>query len=451
MIPDTHHAPRITLAALPKLSTFMQAIFATIGKNTGVLFLVNVVGGVMGFLMAAALGRGLGETGFGQYSFVMTWLLSLMLLAEFGLSTVLTRDLAARPEDRPGYLINSLVGKALLGLPALLILLIFAPQIAPRQNLAVASALRWGIFFLYSGLAYSSFTAVFKAHQTMMPILWLTLAGQILLLAGTLVLLLQGQPLFMLVGWAGLSQSLQCFLAYLFYKGLPGEPTQPDATSNLSRRISGGLIKTLLASAWPFALAGFLAALQLRANILILGYLQGDQALGWYAAANRFIETGKQLPASFYSAILPAMAALAGAQSIAQNRALQRTFHHSRLGLLAFGLLASVGALLLAQPVLSLTYGSVYQPATPILQILTFTLIPASQNSLLIIYLYAVGDEKFVNLLTALGILVNLGLCFWLIPAWGPAGVALALLIAESMLYLPYRARVMSRQARVTS
>jgi O-antigen/teichoic acid export membrane protein len=46
----------------------------------------------------------------------------------------------------------------------------------------------------------------------------------------------------------------------------------------------------------------------------------------------------------------------------------------------------------------------------------------------------------------ATGIAVNLGLCFWLIPTWGPAGTALALLIAESVLYLPYQIRIRTRQ-----
>jgi O-antigen/teichoic acid export membrane protein len=413
----------------------MRHILVKIGQNTGILFLVNVAGSVMGFLLAAALGRGLGDSGFGQYSFVMTWLMSLMLLAEFGLSTVLTRDLAAQPEQTHTYLVNSIVGKSLLSLPALLVLLFFSPQLATQQNQAVIPALHWGTFFLFSGLVYSSFTAVFRAHQHMTPILWLTLTGQTVLLLGTILLLLAHQPLYLLILWAGLNQLIQCGLAFRFYQKLEHRPQQ-------SLGVQSKLIKTLLIRAWPFALAGLLAALQLRANSLILAYLQGDQVLGWYAAANRFVETGKQLPAAFYSAMLPAMAALAGAKNSQQSQALTATLSRSRLGLLTFSGIAVIGSLLLAGPVLSLTYGPAYLPATLTLQLLAFSLIPSSQNSLLIIYLYACGDEKFVNLLTVLGIIINLGLCFWLIPTWGAAGTALALLIGESALYLPYRLRV---------
>jgi len=429
----------------------MPKIFHRIGQNTGILLLVNIIGAIIGFLMAAALGRGLGDSGFGQYSFVMTWLLSLTLFTEFGLSTVLTRDLAATPDKTDGYLINSLITKILLSLPAALIILIFAPQISPEHNPEVITALRWGIVFLYSGLFYSSFTAIFKAHQIMTPILWLTLGGQIVLLAGTVTLLLREQPLFTIIAWNGISQGLQVLLAFILYREVIQQNKSRCTECNppSSRGIDKVLIKLLLTTAWPFALAGFLAALQLRANILILAYLQGDQALGWYAAANRFVETGKQLPGAFYAATLPALAAMAADTS--QNHNLQKTFSQARLSLLAFSLLAAIGAIFLARFILTLTYGAAYQPATLTLQILTLTLIPATQNSLLIIYLYARSDERFVNLLMGVGTVINLSLCFWLIPIWGVAGTALALLIAESVIYWPYKQRVAYLQESLVS
>lgn len=421
--------------------------FLKIGQNTGILFMVNVVGAVIGFLMAAALGRGLGDSGFGQYTLAMTWLLSLTILTEFGLSTVITRDVAAKPEVTRPYLINSLTGKMLLSLPGTLLLLFFAPRLVPGQDPQVIAALQGGILFFYSGLFYSSFTAIFKAHQIMTPILWLTLAGQMMLFTGTLLLLLWQQPLFTLIAWHGATQSLQCVLAFILYKKrIDNTPSQPFWRSVASGRrsfINISSIKTLITTAWPFALAGILAALQMRANLLLLAYLQGDQGLGWYAAANRFVETGKQLPGAFYAAILPALAAMAVQPGQRDN--LQRIFQQARLGLLAFALTASAGALLLGRPILTLVYGSAYQPATTTLQILTMSLIPATQNSMFIVYLYTCNDEQFVNLLIAVGIAINLSLCFWFIPIWGPAGMALALLIADSVLYFLYRYRMTRR------
>lgn len=409
----------------------MRQILLKVGQNTGILLLVNITGALIGFLMAAALGRGLGDTGFGQYNLVMSWLLSLLLFTEFGLSTVLTRDVATRLPQTHRYLVNSLAAKVLLSMPGALLILVFAPYLATNQDPQVAAALRWGLIFFYSGLVYSSFTAVFKAHQVMTPILWLTLPGQAALFLGTLLLLLRQQPLFTIIAWHGLSQSFQCLLAFIFYRRLT--PARPGG-------LDRAFIKRLIVKAWPFALAGFLAALQLRANVLLLAYLQGDQALGWYAAANRFVETGKQLPGAFYAAMLPALAALM-ADAGGRER-LQKTVRRARLGLLAYGLAGAAGALLLAQPILTLTYGAAFGPATATLQILTLGLIPALQNSLFIVYLYAQGQERLVNRLMGLGIALNLGLCYWLIPIWGAAGVAAALLVADSVLYWLYRYRV---------
>jgi O-antigen/teichoic acid export membrane protein len=419
----------------------MPKVLLKIGQNTGTVLLMNSAGAVLGFLMAAALGRGLGDIGFGQYSFVMTWVLSLVLLAEFGLSTILTRDLAAQPAETPRYFIHSLAGKGLLALPLSLLLLFFAPYLVNEANPALIAALRWGVLPLYSGLIFSSFSAVFKAHQVMTPLLWLTLIGQTTLLLGTLGLLLSRQPLFSLIAWGGLNQGGQCLLAYIFYRKGNFGPGLADWP------LQWAVIATLLQQAWPFALAGFLAIFQLRVNILLLAYLQGDQALGWYAAANRFLEMGKQLPAAFYTAILPALAALAGTPG--QAEALEKTMKQARFALFGFGVVAAGGALVLAPVVVTLTYGAGYEPAGPILLILTLSLIPNSQNSLMVLYLYALGDEGFVNRLMAWGVVINLGLCWWLIPWLGPAGTALALLGAETALYLPYRWRTTrQRQSR---
>lgn len=406
----------------------MPIRFVTISKNSLILLLVNLSSAAGGFLLAILLARSLGDAGFGRYNFVFTWLLSLMIIAEFGLSTVLTRDLAARPHLTTGYLLNSLAAKLLVGLPAILALLLLAPRLAATPTPEGVAALRWGSLFLLAGLAYSSFTAVFRAQQHMLPILYTTLAGQGLLLAGSGALIWRGASLAALIAWTGLSQSASLGLALLLFRRTT--PPSPARTG-----ISKTFIKMLLRRAWPFALAGLLAALQLRANILILAYLAGDAALGWYTAANRFTEAGKQLPAAFFGAMLPALAALAGQPTQ------QQTVRQARLALLAFSLAAVTGAFWLGDPLIRLVYGPDFLPAVAILQVLTLALIPNLQNSLLIIFLYAQGHEQFVNGIIALGIVINLGLCLLLIPAWGAIGPALALLAAESAVLLPYHRR----------
>lgn len=402
--------------------------FQKIGRNTLILLAVNLVAGLSALVMGVILGRALGDRGFGQYSLVMSWLASLVIFLELGLSTLLTRDLAATPQATAAYLANSLVIKWGVLAPLLLLMPVLAPLLAPADDPEIGPALVWGVLFLAAGLGFSSFSAVFKAHQRMSPILYATAAGQAMMVGGVLVLVVYNYPLASLILWVGVSQAAQLLLAFILYRRLLPDGSSPGSISNR-------YIKILLRRAWPFALAGILAILQLRTGHILLAYLDSTQALGWYSAASRLIETGRQLPGAFFAALLPAMSAIIG------TAALPATRRYAQVSMLLFAVIAAVAALLLGSWLIFTLYGAGYEASVSILQILALSLIPALQNSVLIIFLYANGDENFVNLMIGLGAILNIGLCLLLIPGIGAAGTAWALLITESVLYWPYKLR----------
>ncbi|GAB4452342.1 MAG: hypothetical protein Kow0031_34750 [Anaerolineae bacterium] len=406
----------------------MRHFLQPVGANTLYLLAVNVVNALAGFGLAALLAHSLGDAGFGQFTFAFTWILTLLTFVEFGISTVLVRDLALSPADTPRYLPNSVAVKWLLSAPIAIALIFFAGGITPFDSRQAAAALQWGGLFLLAGLAYSSYTAVFKAQQRMGLILLTTLPGQLAAVGGVAALLTAKTSLAAIVIWLGISQWLQLLIAHRLLVRQPGP--RPEFAA-----ISKSFMWRLLKLAWPFALAGLLAALQLRASTLLLAYLAGDQPLGWYSAAGRIGEAARQLPGAFFVALLPALTAISRRQQLARSLKL------SQAGLLAFSLAAALAIVLLAAPLINFIYGPGFQPAIPMLQVLALGLIPALQNSLLVVFLYSRGDERFVNRLIAAGIAINLSLCLGFIPQWGGLGAALALLAADSLLYLPYRWR----------
>lgn len=406
----------------------MRHILKPLGTNTFSLLAVNIVNATAGFFLAALLAHKLGDALFGQFTFTFTWILTLLTFVEFGISTVLVRDLAKIPTATAQYLPNSIAAKWLLATPISAILILFAAWLTPFQSSQAILALQSGALFLFAGLAYSSFTAIFKARQKMEPILLTTLLGQVVNVVGVLALLITHYSLPAIIIWLGFSQWLQLIAAWFLLKQQPGPPI-------FCQGISISFMWRLFLLAWPFALAGFLAALQLRASTLLLAYLAGDQTLGWYSAAARITDAARQLPGAFFVAILPALSALN------RREQLTRSLKFSQWGLLAFGMIAALVIIWLARPLINLIYGPGFEPAIAILQVSAMTLIPTLQNSLLTIFLYSRGDERFVNLLIAASIVINLSLCLALIPRLGGLGAALALLAADSLLYLPYRWR----------
>lgn len=424
--------------------------FKKIGQNTLILFSYNIITLSLRFLLSVILGRLLGRAVFGQYNFVLIWIQSQLPFVEFGLSTVLNRDLAAEPEKTQNYFVTSLVAKNILTLPLIVGLLFFSPYLAAGQSLAVIASLRWSILLFGGWQVYYSLTAIFKAHQMMHPVLWLALTGQGILFLGTLALVLNDQPLPTLIIWAGISQGIQCLLAFGYYRCLLS--TRPQWRA-VPVQINFIAIKGLLLKAWPFALSGMLNAVQVRVSVLLLVYLHSDEALGLYSAASPFSEASNHLFGAFYTAMLPALTAAVHRRSEAEmcshgnDDVVQRTLRWSRWGLFALSLGLALTGGLLARFILILTYGPDYQAATLCLQVLLIALLPSSQNHLSIINLYAHKDEHFVNLMAFLGAMINSLASFLFIPTWGPAGTALALLLTEGCLFVLYQWRQSSSVA----
>jgi O-antigen/teichoic acid export membrane protein len=245
-------------------------------------------------------------------------------------------------------------------------------------------------------------------------------------------------PLLALVAWAAMVQAAQLVVAFgLWWTALRpgGGPLRPSVT----------LVRAMLWRAAPFAAASLLGAIQLRSSPLLLGYLRGPAEVGLFAAAWRFSEAAKLIPNGIFNAAFSAFAA--HAQSAGAGvlfRAFQRV-----LAVLAVGL-----ALLLvvfAQPVLHLTFGPEFLPAASTLVWLGIGLVPALWNGAMEVYLYAAGDEAYAARLGALGTLVQVAASLPLIAGLGASGAAIAVVLGEVVLWLPLRARTLSRLAETKS
>ena len=134
------------------------------------------------------------------------------------------------------------------------------------------------------------------------------------------------------------------------------------------------------------------------------------------------------IPNAFFGALFPTLAALA-----ALPDDFHTTFTRAMRGLLLFGLALGVGIYLLAAPVMSLTYGRDFAPAIPTLQIAMWSLLPSLLRGARSLYWYARGEESRVNAVTALALVAQIALGLWLIPQYGALGLALTILVSETV------------------
>lgn len=389
-----------------------------IAQNTAILLGVNLSSAIFGLLISVAIGRALGSQGLGRYSLVLAWTFSLGIFAEFGLNALVTREVARQRERADPYLVASFVAKTALSLVLIAALFIAAPLVSREDETIVA--LRLGTILILLSALYGSLTAIFRAFERMAPILILNVGGLALQLVGTLALIANDQGVIPLVALAVEIQALQLVAAMMIYRvAFPHEDKS---------RMERGLIAQMLRAAFPFAVAGIISAVEMRANYVLLGLLQDVRAVGWYSAASRFTEAAKMLPNAFFGAIFPAFAALGGSA--------QSQFRHSRWALLLFAFGIALALSVLAQPILALSFGSAFEGAQATLIILAWSLVPGLANGLTMLFLYTRGDESFANKVFALSLLIQLALAFPLIRLFGATGAAFAALAGDIALFI---------------
>jgi O-antigen/teichoic acid export membrane protein len=398
-----------------------------LSRNTLALLTSNLGSTLLSFLLSVLIGRALGQDGLGVYAAALAWVSPLSQLAEFGLGTLMTRDLAQQPDAETAYLRETHYIRLLFGGGLALLLILAAPLVTAEPDLITGLRLSAPLIFILP--TYSAYTAIFRARQSMWPIPPLNIGMLVIQVALTGLVFLSGGGVLAALLMNTLTSAGQLLAAWAIYRWKfhvsVGEGLRPSPT-----------ITTLLRRAWPFALAGALAAIYLRSGTILLEQLATTGEVGYYAAATRFVEAGRAIPNALFGALFPALAAL-----VAQPAALNHTFRRVTLGLTLFSLALGVFFSLFAAPILNLTYGSAFSSAAPVLVLSIWALLPGLLRGGQTLYWYALGREGFTNRVLGVMIVVQLALSLWLLPVYGAVGAAVVTLLTETiglaLLWLP--------------
>lgn len=392
----------------------MHIIRQRLSQNTLALLLSNGGSAVLSFMLSVMIGRVLGQDGLGIYATVLAWIFPLSLITEFGLGTLITRDIALKPEDSHAYLRASILARLVIGGVITLIIYSTAPLIS--QDIHIVRGLQIASPLIIILPFYSSFTAIFRAKQIMQPITWLNLGMLISQVSLTGLAFWYGEDIESVLIINTLTSFVQLFAAWLVYQRWFYEP---------SRQIIP--LQTLLVAATPFAIAAVLAAIQSRIAIILLEQFTSTNDVGLYTAAARFIEAGRMLPHAFFDALFPVLASLA---TIPHE--LKRMFRRVLVGLTTFGIAFAVVISWISLPLLTLTYGQDFISARSMLIILAWSLLPMLLKGGRTLYWYAVGETMYVNLVTVGVIIIQVIAAIWLIPSYGAMGAAWVMVIAET-------------------
>lgn len=177
-----------------------------------------------------------------------------------------------------------------------------------------------------------------------------------------------------------------------------------------------------------------ITSIYVNLNTVMLGFMQGDSAVGFYTAGNKISHIVLSVVASLGVVLLPRCANLVEKGNIEEFATVTRKSY--RL-VQALSLPFTLGLILLASQIIIIFGGSEFQEAVPVLEWTAPIIIFIGVSNVFgIQILYPLGKESLVIWSTVGGAFINFILNLLLIPCWSYTGAAISTFIAELTVLL---------------
>ena len=392
-----------------------------ITRNTLYLLAGQVLGRGIGFAYILTLARLLGVEEFGLYNLVIGLVSIAMTAVDFGLARLVLRDLARDPQSTDRHLATLLPLRMLLALAGyvLLLALVALSGYSSRTLLLVAIT---AVALLPTSLGML-FDVLFHARQQMRY----SAAGDVVLgltqfVAGVGVLLAGGGL------QAVLASNIVAACAYCAFLAWQVRASGQRIRLHLERALAWQLLR----KAAPYALVTLLAIVATRSELLLLGALADQRALGLFSAAAKFPETCLLLPAVFAAAAAPV---LAQCHASAPAR-LPEVYGWMLRRVLLTTLPVALAGVVLTPTILRTLFPATYGAAAPLMQLL-FAGLPLAALQLVNSAMLTMSNRTRLMIGTAaLAAGVQLALAALLIAHQGLAGAAWSAVLAPGLAFV---------------
>ena len=392
---------------------------AKIVENIAWLLADRVLQLGVGLIISVWVARYLGPRQFGMIGFATALVGLAGPFARLGLNSIVVRDLVRDPE-RAGLTVGTaMVLQFAAGIVTFGLLVALAWVLRPDDALArlVIIVVASPTVLTVSNIANYWFEARVEAKYKV----WINNAASILI-AGVKILLIVGGASLLAFAWANAAQ------AALAAVGILLAFAWRDTTFR-AMRASFERASVLLKDSWPLIAAGVAIAIYMKIDMVMLGQMMNDEAVGIYNAATRLSEVWYFVPIAIATSVFP---------SIIEAKKKSDELYYERIQqlcsvLAALALAVAIPMTFLSGGAVSLIFGAAYAAAGPILSIHIWASV--------FVFLGVAGGRWFIvegrQILsmqrTALGAVVNVALNFVLIPRFGPIGAAWATVISYSV------------------
>jgi len=396
-----------------------RSLLRKLAGNTAIGFAGSTIQKGLTFATTLVLARGLGDVGFGLYSYVIAYMFFFGFVADLGMERVITREVARTPH-RAGELIgNAMIVKLGLSLLALLAALGFA------YGFGLDAETRYCIVLAALGLPLSIeliFRGYFQTRYELKYTFVVTVPATLSFLGVAIVCVHFALPVHDL------------FLGALLIGGvtLAGLISIVRRSLQLSFRPHFGEMGKLLRDAASIGLFILLFMMSLRLDQVMLFHLRNAADVGLYSVAVRATEALILVPDALLLTVFPL---LASTYQSAPER-FHQTYRLSFRYLTALIVPVALVFTLLRRELVTFVFGPHYAGAADSLAILSWNLVFGYVGSVYLNLFIVQAWHRLLLVVSGIAVVANVVCNLLWIPAYGPAGAAAATVFANLLGFL---------------
>lgn len=406
-----------------------MSVARKIAKNTGLLMIASLFTNIMAFVWTIYTASYLGTAGFGILSAALALTGIFSILADLGLSTYSTREVAKDNEKTKKLLANVALIKIFLAIFTFILLyLIIIIKNYPPQSVDVTLII--GAYMIISSFS-ALFNAIFQGQQRMEFQTIGNIINSSLLLIGILLAIYMKGDI------------ITISLAYLFASVITLAYSIIVTSWKFtvpSFEFDWIFWKKTIVKALPFGITGVFTTIYFWIDSVMLSFMQGDAAVGLYNAPYKLLLVMLSIYSVYMLALFPFMSQF----YVDSTDALKLTYRRSYKYMLILSLPVAVGTTLLAQEIILFIYTPQYLPSVAALQILIWSIVFMFVNGLSSNLLGSIDKQIAVTKITGIGAVVNVSINLAIIPIFSFYGASVATVFTEFLIMILFT-RIISK------
>jgi O-antigen/teichoic acid export membrane protein len=372
-----------------------------------------IAGGALGIYAV----RSFSVAAYGRYAVAVALITIIASLSEMGISARALRTMSFDEALTRETLGIAVAAEVVTSVVAAAVLVPVGLLLGYSRSVLILLAIGAGVI-LFQGLLPPVET-VFKARRTMVyPAVFTAVQSGVMAVVGFALIAAGAGPaglIFALLAGAAAAVPV----AYLLLRSKTG----------LLPPLRGTWVRSFpfLAAAIPIAVTGAVTVIYERIDVLMVSKLDSAAAAAHYSVPLTVVQYTLLIPAVIGTAFFPLLAAILKEDAAAAR---ELFFLVSRLFLFASGPIA-IFLLGSSDELIPLVFGDRYRPSSAVLAVLAVTIVFGFQIFLLWYGLLAAYKERGMLTVTLFSLALNVGLNLVLIPAYGPKGAAISLVISD--------------------